>query len=352
MKNTQSRILGFDLLRLVSIIAVIAIHVSYPPLYTLSSNPYSWWVSNIIESLLRWAVPVYFMMSGALLLSKDEPFSVIFTRRLPRIVIPFVFWTQIYILISIVQNSKRDYLTLLYKSLSGPAYYHLWFVYTLIGLYLVTPLLRPLIKAGGQKATEYFLVLWFLFNSFLPLLNKLFHFKLGIAIPFVDGHIGYFVLGYYLYTYNIPSHIRKIPYFLTYLSWLIVILGTYALTAPSGRYDDYFHTYLVLPVAFNSVAVFLYFQNLKISEKGYIARLSSRVNIGRICYGIFLSHLAVMYYLGVGIHGMRLNGSTIHPMFGITATTAVTFFICIGFFYLMEKLKFVKYTTFVKRLIY
>ena len=345
----QSRILAFDLLRIIAIIAVIIIHVTYPPLYTLRTNPYSWWISNIIESLIRWTVPVYFMLSGALLLGKDEPISTVFKRRLPKILIPFLFWSQIYILLTLYQGSKQSYLQLLYKSISGPAYYHLWFVYTLIGLYIITPFIRYLIKAGDKTAIEYFLLLWFIFGSFFPLLNKLFHINIGISVPFVDGYIGYFVLGYYLYTYNIPFHIRKIPYFLTYLSWLIVILGTYALTVPSGNYDDYFHKYLVVPVVLNSIAVFIYFKNLNISEKGIIAWLNTHVNIGRICYGIYLSHLLVMYFLSIWF---KLNGSTIHPIIGIISTTGVTFAICFSFFYMLERMKKNNIIKNVSKLIY
>jgi surface polysaccharide O-acyltransferase-like enzyme len=348
----QSRIIVFDFLRLLAIIGVIAIHVSYPPLYHLSENSYAWWVSNMVESFLRWVVPAYFMLSGALLLSKDEPISVMFTRRLPRILVPFLFWTQIYILLTLYQGSKQTYIELLYKSISGPAYYHLWFVYTLIGLYIVTPLIRQLIKQARIQLIEYFLVLWFLFSSLFPLINKLLDIKLGVSIPFVDGYIGYFILGYYLYTYPLPSRIRKYAYFLTYLSWLIVILGTYTLTVKKGNYDDYFHGYLTVPVVMNSIAVFVYFQNLKLKESGIIGKLSKQINIGRICYGIYLSHLAVMYYLGAGIQGMKLNGNTIHPMFGIVATTVVTFVICFVFFYMIEKLNTYIPIKFLSRLIY
>ena len=347
---TNKRIIGFDALRLAAIVGVIAIHVSYPPLYHLSENSYAWWVSNIVESLLRWVVPAYFMLSGALLLSKDEPISVMFTRRLPRILVPFLFWTQIYILLTLYQGSKQTYIELLYKSISGPAYYHLWFVYTLIGLYIATPLIRQLIKQARIQLIEYFLVLWFLFSSLFPLINKLLHIKLGISIPFVDGYIGYFVLGYYIYNYPLPARTRKYAYFLTYLSWLIVILGTYTLTISSGKYDDFFHQYLALPVIINSIAIFTYFQHMKLSTKNIITELSSKINIGRISYGIYLSHLLVMYWLQKSV--FHLNGSTFHPVAGIFLTTLVTFSLCFTFFYLLERLSKYIVINVISRLIY
>ena len=88
-----------DVLRVFAIAAVVIVHVSADIITEWSAVPRScWWIANFYDSLARGAVPLFVMVSGALLLPKAESYRDFFVKRFQRIVIPFIVWTVFYLL--------------------------------------------------------------------------------------------------------------------------------------------------------------------------------------------------------------------------------------------------------------
>lgn len=349
MKKTQSRILGFDALRLVAIIAVIAIHVSYKALYSLNSSPFDWWTVNIMYSLVRWAVPVFFMMSGALQLSKEITIHDIYIKRLPKILLPFLTWSLIYIILDITHNKSHTFLQQILRLFTTPVIYHLWFVYALIGVYIILPLVSIIVKHSSRVLLEYFLILSVIVNCVLPLLFRFSGIRIGIEMPFVSGYLLYFVLGYYLYTQNISKRLKHIINIFTPISVLVICFGTYYLSAKTGKYNDYFHQYLLLPMVFISSQVFILSKNI---EPTIIKTVSSKTNISRICYGIYLSHLFILGILDGGKLGFKLNLYTFSSPVSIVVTTTVTFMISFIIFFTLEHYQTVKFVKSFSKFVY
>ena len=195
MEKNQKRIFYFDELRVFAILSVILCHVGqyFPTTIDFSTSPT---VLSYI-SLGRMGVPLFFMLSGALLINRQYTLGSFFKKRLPRIIVPAIFWLIIEriiafsylgfnfnLLINVITNANTS-----------------WFVYALLGIYIIMPLLNSFIKEYGDRGAEYLILVWIIFiigytlgydtnNSF----NYIFD-NFGI-------YTGFPVLGYYLANKN------------------------------------------------------------------------------------------------------------------------------------------------------
>ena len=166
-----------DFIRTVAILLVILLHTStnYPMLY---GEIDSIWVQigNIISVPTRTAVPLFFIISGWLLLQKEgENYGVFFKKRFLRLIPPFLFYLSFYYLWQIMYQGKQFTIrVILSEILNGRLYVHFWFVYAIIGLYLLVPVLRDLVHHGKRQTQLYILALWVLSVSILPLLDNVF----------------------------------------------------------------------------------------------------------------------------------------------------------------------------------
>jgi surface polysaccharide O-acyltransferase-like enzyme len=198
--------LPVDLIRTVAIILVILLHASIEPNPSLSQmSPEGvqlWWVSNIYNSISRVAVPLFVMLTGALLLQPtktNESLSVFFKKRWNRIAIPVLFWGAIFFLYDFfVKGQELTFTHVLQGVLAGP-YVHFWYVYLLVGLYIITPLIRVLVAHADWSLIKYFLVIWFVGTGIFSLLTldtsirpQAVWFEDNVFI--LTGIIGYFVL--------------------------------------------------------------------------------------------------------------------------------------------------------------
>ena len=195
----RERVLFFDLLRCVAAVAVIAIHVLAPYRHELGVIPFDEWATAVgVNSVTRWAVPVFILITGALMLSDTRPFDAKYyvKRRLGKVLVPFLIWSLFYALLSGLTATGYDFSVtseILAESPSHATYYHLGFFYYFIPLYFVIPLFQYVVKQSGPSALYAFVAVW-LFTSLLYLMK-------------IDGpwsnelwlYSGYLPLGYLLY---------------------------------------------------------------------------------------------------------------------------------------------------------
>ena len=127
-----------DILRLLAILAVIAIHSAGGLTIHTATFPIS------VHVMIVWCVPVLFMISGRFFLDpcRDVSLRKILTKYVPRIVIAFLFWSIVYTVYYVVSGiyDGLNIFGILSQFLEGP--YHFWYLFVLIGLYLLTPFLR------------------------------------------------------------------------------------------------------------------------------------------------------------------------------------------------------------------
>jgi len=185
-----------DRLRVLGALAVVALHVSGPPFRAYPGHPTAAWLAaSFWNSATRWAVPVYLLLSGYLLLGdgREEGAVAFWRRRAARIVLPLLFWGALYAVWYGARTAPEVIGAVLIRADAG---YHLWFLYALAVLYALAPLLRALLAklppVGGIVACAAAFVPFLRIPGIRPLLraDSLPRWlELGLPV------LGYFLLG-------------------------------------------------------------------------------------------------------------------------------------------------------------
>jgi surface polysaccharide O-acyltransferase-like enzyme len=164
----KQRVLFFDLARCVAAVAVIAIHVLAPYRHQLGDIPFNEWFFAIsVNSVSRWAVPVFILITGALMLSDTRPFDLKYyvSRRLGKVLIPFVIWSLFYAYLSGWSINGFDAghaMEVASNGLTHSTYYHLGFFYYFIPLYFVIPFFQWFVRRFDDAALYAITGIWLL----------------------------------------------------------------------------------------------------------------------------------------------------------------------------------------------
>jgi surface polysaccharide O-acyltransferase-like enzyme len=346
--------LPVDLIRTVAIILVILLHASIEPNLNLSQmSPEGvqlWWASNVYDSISRTSVPLFVMLTGALLLQPfktNEPLRVFFKKRWNRIGIPVLFWGAIFFIYDFSVKGQTLTLTSVLQGLLAGPYVHFWYLYLLVGLYLITPLVRILVAYSDWRLIKYFLIIWFVGTGIVSLLTLNASISpqavwFGDNVFILTGIIGYFVFGAYV------TRLRVRP-LLLYLgliaSSIFTIFGTYFVIRILGEaYSQFFLTAISFNVIIASITLFLILatvQNRTIEKKIPRGNIVLRV-ISENTLPIYLFHIIVLETLQRGIFGFKLSVTTINPVVEIPLVTVVTLLICLAIIVPLKKLPYVK----------
>lgn len=209
MKKENTSTAFLDVLRWSATAMVVLLHVVSGVTAILSAEmtPDQRAVYYTLKALMTAGVPLFLMISGALLLNPEKEISVkkIFTHYLRRILLALLLFGTIYAVIELAVTeggfSPDMLLQGFLNTLSGKSWAHMWYLYELAGLYLAAPLLRILIKNASREVLEYGLILGFIFSSLIPFGELLTGFNLNFTYPFSGIYLFYFVFGYYLLKY-------------------------------------------------------------------------------------------------------------------------------------------------------
>lgn len=174
------RILYFDYIRAVAIFFVVLIHVTAPTLLTEDGFIPGWEICLSMNALSRIGVPLFFMISGALFLNPDKNIGFSYMRKkIQRIVVAFIVFSLLYSIIWFVAKKHFDFdvndvvCIFLPRFLNG--WYHLWFLQSLVVLYLLTPVLRLIII--DKSICLYITLILFVVCSLFPFLGHFLNYK-------------------------------------------------------------------------------------------------------------------------------------------------------------------------------
>ena len=267
MSALSRRRWDYDLLRVASMVGVVYLHTAAGALRQLGTP--LWHFSNLLSSLATAAVPLFFMLSGALLLShpRTAELGTLFRRRLPKVLIPLLAWSGVVIALAGVLSGPQAALDKLIPLLNTPVMVPYWFLYALVPIYLVSPLLKKMTDGLSEAHWNYLVGLWLIATIGMDTLCDLapagpwqsaltVHWTLNL--DFVGGYLGYFLLGARLasrtgvYDERIKSYLHLFTAVLA--AALFLLARSYgegrssgrALTALSGLS---FGVYLVHPMA-------------------------------------------------------------------------------------------------------
>lgn len=201
--HTHERIKYYDTLRFLAILGIIILHVSqvFHDAGLIGDKVYS------LSEITRFAVPVFLMMTGALLLNRDIELGDFFKRRFTRIIYPFILFLVIHRIVFYIIGVYYDpsYLNQIF---SLPFSYN-WYFWLIVGVYFFIPILNKVIQNSSMKELEYF-VLVILGGSLFYQIMLYLHLVHSIDLSFFIGPISFVVVGYYLSVKEFDISVNKI----------------------------------------------------------------------------------------------------------------------------------------------
>ncbi|QZA81907.1 acyltransferase [Deefgea piscis] len=305
--------------RIIAIFAVVLLHISARVVIQSDIGTTHWWIGNFYDSLVRWCVPVFVMISGALLLdpSKKEDLKTFYLKRLSRILIPLIFWSAFFLLFANWQNPiQGEPLPILEWAqiiLSGRPYYHMWFLYMIIILYLFTPFFRKIVANSSKNEISILILL----TLTLSALNSFLLPESNIFINWFLSYIPYFFLGYLIKEdqSNYPS---PILWGVFLASVILTAAGCYVVATKEGLEAGlYFYHYLSVTVIPMSISAFYLLKKLTKP----IGSMAFTKKIAALTLGVYLIHPIVINIINSAGYG-PLN---FHPLVSIPAITVVVF---------------------------
>ena len=338
----MSRILWIDAIRSFAIFAVIVLHSASTFLYKFNQiDIREWQIANIYDSLVRMAVPLFFMLTGVIFLKiKDEPTDIFFKKRFTKIIIPLIAWSFVYILFrKYALGEDVNIIKDLFLSLFRKEYYHLWFVYYLIGLYLYIPILKVFIKNSSLQLQIYFVILFIVASAIFPILIKLRHIDIPNYLAMMQGFAGYLILGFFLMQIKITKKVIFLALGLIAAGSIITIYGTYWLTLKDATFNGFFYSDLSISTIMQSCGWFIilkYFSEEKIKNDS-LGISKSIIYLGLTSFGIYLIHPIIMWVIEKKI------GLPLPVVYYIPVLSIITLFISFVIVYFMQKIPLVKY---------
>lgn len=344
-EGTNSRMIHFDLLRILAAFSVVMLHSSAQFWYTQDIHSAEWIIANSYDAVFRFGVPIFVMISGALFLAPDYKLSIrrLYKHNILRMIIIYVVWSCVYGLADSVSFGLQmgDIKAIIREMLSGR--YHLWFLPMIIGIYVLLPVLKSWIEHASEKNVQYFLGLFVILQVCGETLRALtvtdeLHGILDLTkVEMVCSYLGYFVLGYYLVHVGIEKKLRKAIYIVVIPALLLnVVLGNVlawrAGTAVGAIYDSFgLFTFIVV------VALFLFVTDKCAGvnpgkKSGALIREVSADTLG-----IYVMHVGLMELTEpMGFHSMMLPN-----IIGIPVYAVCCFCICLVVAAILRRLPFI-----------
>ena len=291
MKTKKERIFYYDFLRAFAIIAVIICHVDhfFGPLVGTTQIV----AQMTFHDIGRIGVPIFLMISGALILNRPYPdLTEFLKKRFTRIIYPFIFW--IILILAQLQYYRYNEAFLWNTFIGEPSI--TWYFLVLIWIYLFLPVLNSFVKEYGESGLKYFLSIWFIlmilktFNAY-PLWTN-------FDLSYFAGYVGYPVLGYYLANKEFKISDSKVC-----LLGLITLISSLSVFV----YLNYFNSpyismiYQNVPIIFMGTGLFLFVKYLDKLNKfnsikdNFIGK--AIISLSVCSYGMYFSHVLVVKFL-------------------------------------------------------
>lgn len=329
-----------DILRTLAMIAVIVIHLCATTLKTIKVDSNLWLFLNCVHSSITWCVPVFVLISGYLFLKPEKAISIrdIYGKYIKHIAICFIFWSAVFQLYYFLfAKNGLNWKGIISELLIGP--YPFWYLYMLVGLYMIVPFLRKF--TNEKQLLQYFIVLFIVFSfitnyaTAIPVIGNIIDTILGKALfHFALGFTGYYILGYYISQYGVSLKWEIVIYALGAIGVLVSCVGTTVQSRMQGEYNEWFSKYLMPNVIFESMAIFTLFTK-RISKMQFSAKTVKLFsNMTQLGFGVYLIHaLVIEVFNHLGITVLSFNS-----LFAIPILTVSVYLICIVIIYIIQRI--------------
>ena len=301
---------SYEHMRSIACLAIVLMHMMNISeiLYRSSISHTEDSVSMLIVYLCMWAVPLFVMVTGALLLDpgKNITIKAIYTRYVARIIGALLLFGLVFRFVDMWMNGETFSLTVitngLYKIYTGTSWSHLWYLYMLIGLYVLLPVYRRVSAGCDRKELLYLLGAYAFFISILPL-TDIFGADSAFHLQTSAIYLLYFFAGYMIKSGQL---VIKKP-----VAALMLVLSVACMAAVwviRNKYDiagldQVLGNYSSPVVVVMAVSIFaLMFKNETVERSGALAKFIALFD--RSSFGIYLIH---MIFLRVFLRHMQIN---------------------------------------------
>lgn len=295
-----------DRLRVLATLAVVGTHVAvFAGTASESRGTYEWWFGAVLLGFCRWCVPVWVMISGALLLSgsDNQSISQFYHRRISRILIPLLGWSVVYSLWTFLRSHLKGeplpWMHQLLTTLDGRAYYQLWFLLPLLMLYLATPFLRMIVREStDRQVLGISIVIW---GYFLVVFvhGLVIDREAGLNMEGFIAFLSMFLLGYVLRKWETPF--ASAP--LVAIFFIVSILGIgFWGKSTSVAWQQFFNVG-INPL--NLIASAAFFVFVRQYWRGKLSGWAS--DFAQASLGVYLVHPLVLDLIWYGLSRLHLS---------------------------------------------
>ena len=331
----STRDISLDGVKVIAILLVITIHLSAKGFSFMTEH---WWAVNIYESISRVGVPLFLMVTGALLLPRT-PDARSMMRRALRVGLPLAVWSVVYLCWFQYTGTLID--NWFASILRAPVVPHLWYLYILIGAYIFLPVLAGFYQLPNVSAQVLALLAWFIGSSLAPLAYALTsRVYVGLDWSFLSLYAGYMVLGAMLF-HKLPAQWLKL--WPAIVMWSVSTAGiayfTWWHSLVVGRAVETFYTYsspLVITAAIGAFCGIRVFFSTYVQGSTLLSRWTFK--LAKLSFGIYLVHVLVMFWLD--LNGISYN--FINPWMGIPIATMAVLAGSTAITMLLEKIPYVR----------
>ena len=330
-----------DVLRMIASAMAVMLHCISP--YVKSTAFYgarSWVLFVALDATCRAGVPLFLMLSGAMLLSRDETEGTLafYRRKITPVLVLIVFWDIFYYLYDFLFFYGQENFSLrelIDRMLNNGTEYHIWYLYTLVGIYLTAPFLKKALARCSECETVILLIITAFCSTLRPFFNTVLPVYLYLFDPLANGYLGFFLLGYILSRRKFHVGARCAFYACGVLGAGLCVYSTVVASGADGLSFPFNYGYSIVHYA-SASAIFVLVRAL-FDKKG-----SDRVSpaplrrLSGATLGIYLLHVVtlavVQSYLPVG---------SLTPLPAVAALFAVTYTVSLVLSLVLSRIPFI-----------
>lgn len=324
---------NMNLLRTIAVIMVVLLHVNASNMQGVANGTVDVFSSTIIMTIsviTRIAVALFVLISGRYVIKSLDNMSIkeFYKRRVPRLVIPLLAWSIFYFIICLIGIKGTTIITFAKDFATGFAFnmmvIHLWYLYMLLGLYLITPILYNILKNSSLKKGMIIAVSLCIFGSIVEIIKVVS--GTNIWIFWWLEFMGLFSMGYMLKEYKAKKKFNfligavVIEIIATILSILLITRG--------NKIGMMFHGGVVLNTQLTAIFVYIFMNSCEVKDN-----LLSKWS--KYSFGIYLIH-------PVFIVTILMSWSTGIIVIDIVIKTVLAYIISLGVIMGLSKIKILK----------